>query len=89
MNKCPACGSDRIEEAQLEGMAVRLERSSTLKKVFNVGGLVRCRVCMQCGAPANRSQRLVATEDRVVVGGAGKYEARCRRCFHPDGDVSG
>jgi thymidine kinase len=45
-------------------------------------------VCMRCGAPANRSQRLVATADRVVVGGAGKYEARCRRCFHPDGDVS-
>ena len=22
----------------------------------------------------------------VVVGGAGQYEARCRRCFHPDGD---
>ncbi len=43
-------------------------------------------VCMCCGAPANRSQRLVATEDRVVVGGAGQYEARCRRCFHPDGD---
>jgi thymidine kinase len=43
-------------------------------------------VCMRCGAPANRSQRLVATEDRVVVGGAGQYEARCRRCFHPEGD---
>ena len=43
-------------------------------------------VCMRCGAPANRSQRLVATVDRVVVGGAGQYEARCRRCFHPDGD---
>jgi thymidine kinase len=43
-------------------------------------------VCMRCGAPANRSQRLVATADRVVVGGAGQYEARCRRCFHPDGD---
>jgi thymidine kinase len=43
-------------------------------------------VCMRCGAPANRSQRIVATEDRVVVGGAGQYEARCRRCFHPDGD---
>ncbi len=41
-------------------------------------------VCMVCGAPANRSQRLVATRDRVVVGGAGKYEARCRRCFKPD-----
>ena len=29
-------------------------------------------VCMQCGAPANRSQRLVAAADRVVVGGAGR-----------------
>ena len=40
-------------------------------------------ICMQCGAPANRSQRLVAAQDRVVVGGADQYEARCRRCFHP------
>ncbi|MCG6921211.1 MAG: thymidine kinase [Acidobacteria bacterium] len=46
-------------------------------------------VCMRCGAPANRSQRLVAAEDRVVVGGAGEYEARCRRCFRPDGVRSG
>ena len=45
-------------------------------------------VCVRCGAPANRSQRLVRTEDRVVVGGAGQYEARCRRCFNPDGDRS-
>jgi thymidine kinase len=43
-------------------------------------------VCMRCGAPANRSQRLVHKADRVVVGGAGEYEARCRDCFHPDGD---
>jgi len=41
-------------------------------------------VCMRCGSPANRSQRLVATRDRVVVGGAGEYEARCRRCFERD-----
>jgi thymidine kinase len=40
-------------------------------------------ICMQCGAPANRSQRLVAATDRVVVGGADEYEARCRRCFDP------
>jgi thymidine kinase len=45
-------------------------------------------VCMRCGAPANRSQRLVPAADRVVVGGAGEYEARCRRCFQPDGDRS-
>ncbi|HEY6546691.1 MAG TPA: thymidine kinase, partial [Vicinamibacteria bacterium] len=40
-------------------------------------------ICMQCGAPANRSQRLVAANDRVVVGGAAEYEARCRACFNP------
>jgi thymidine kinase len=38
-------------------------------------------ICMRCGAPANRSQRLVDSRDRVVVGGADQYEARCRRCF--------
>jgi len=40
-------------------------------------------ICVRCGAPANRSQRLVAVQDRVVVGGADEYEARCRRCFDP------
>jgi thymidine kinase len=40
-------------------------------------------ICMRCGAPANRSQRLVAATDRVVVGGSDEYEARCRRCFQP------
>jgi len=43
-------------------------------------------ICMRCGAPANRSQRLVARKDRVVVGGADEYEARCRRCFQPGAD---
>jgi thymidine kinase len=43
-------------------------------------------ICMRCGAPANRSQRLVAATDRVVVGGSQQYEARCRKCFHPGGD---
>lgn len=37
-------------------------------------------ICVVCGNPANRSQRLVASGERVVVGAAGAYEARCRRC---------
>jgi thymidine kinase len=40
-------------------------------------------ICVRCGAPANRSQRLVAATDRVVVGGSQEYEARCRHCFQP------
>ena len=45
-------------------------------------------ICMRCGAPANRSQRLVAATDRVVVGGSEQYEARCRLCFRPGADRS-
>ena len=41
-------------------------------------------VCVVCGAPANRSQRLVSAAERVVVGAAHQYEARCRRCFEPE-----
>ncbi len=41
-------------------------------------------ICMQCGNPADRSQRLVNRTERVLVGEADAYEARCRRCFSPD-----
>jgi thymidine kinase len=40
-------------------------------------------ICVQCGNPANHSQRLSESEDLIVVGAAGSYEARCRRCFEP------
>jgi thymidine kinase len=40
-------------------------------------------ICMRCGNPANHTQRLVSSTDRVVVGGSETYEARCRRCFEP------
>jgi thymidine kinase len=40
-------------------------------------------ICMQCGNPAKHTQRLVPSEDLIVVGAAGMYEARCRRCFEP------
>ena len=41
-------------------------------------------VCMKCGKPANRTQRIIASRERVVVGAAGAYEARCRHCWDPD-----
>ncbi len=41
-------------------------------------------ICMQCGNPAKHTQRLIASEELVVVGAAGMYEARCRRCFEPN-----
>jgi thymidine kinase len=40
-------------------------------------------ICMVCGAPANHTQRLVVSSERVLVGAQGTYEARCRRCFDP------
>jgi thymidine kinase len=40
-------------------------------------------ICMVCGNPANHTQRLVASDHRVLLGTQGTYEARCRRCFDP------
>ena len=40
-------------------------------------------VCMQCGKPANRTQRITTSTERVVVGASEVYEARCRHCFDP------
>src|ERR1700732_3367004 len=40
-------------------------------------------ICVRCGNPAVHTQRLVDSEDLIVVGGRGAYEARCRRCFEP------
>lgn len=43
-------------------------------------------ICVRCGAPANRTQRLVDSSDRLLVGAMGTYEARCRLCFEPPVD---
>lgn len=44
-------------------------------------------ICMSCGQPANYTQRTFESEERVAVGGAGMYEARCRSCFVPHADA--
>lgn len=43
-------------------------------------------ICIKCGNPASRTQRLVngkpakATEPTILIGASESYEARCRRC---------
>ena len=40
-------------------------------------------ICISCGDPASFTQRISSEKDLVVVGETDKYEARCRKCFHP------
>jgi thymidine kinase len=44
-------------------------------------------VCMVCGEPANRTQRLIESDERIVVGAGEAYEPRCRRCFKRPGSA--
>ncbi len=41
-------------------------------------------ICVVCGNPADRSQRIVNRDARVLVGEKDAYEARCRKCWDPD-----
>jgi len=43
-------------------------------------------ICVKCGNPANRSQRITESTERIVVGASEAYEARCRHCFSPEPD---
>lgn len=45
-------------------------------------------ICVVCGNPANRTQRVVDSRERVLVGAMDVYEARCRQCFSPGPDES-
>jgi thymidine kinase len=40
-------------------------------------------ICMVCGNPADRTQRISTSTERVLVGAMDSYEARCRKCFEP------
>lgn len=40
-------------------------------------------VCHRCGGPALYTQRLVRSDDLVVLGAQDSYEARCRMCYDP------
>ncbi len=40
-------------------------------------------ICVKCGAPAGRTQRVGGRDERILVGSTEYYEARCRGCFQP------
>jgi len=44
-------------------------------------------ICLKCGNPAGRSQRLVRQKEQVVLGADDTYEARCRKCHTLDEDL--
>ncbi|MDE1162827.1 MAG: thymidine kinase [Acidobacteriaceae bacterium] len=46
-------------------------------------------VCMVCGQAAIHTQRLSASQELVIVGAVGMYEARCRAHFTPHIDEAG
>jgi thymidine kinase len=37
-------------------------------------------ICVKCGNPANRTQRIVHSSEQILVGSTDAYEARCRNC---------
>lgn len=41
-------------------------------------------VCVVCGNPASRTQKVVGGDERIAVGAKEMYEARCRFCHEPD-----
>ncbi|HSJ71290.1 MAG TPA: thymidine kinase [Acidimicrobiia bacterium] len=40
-------------------------------------------VCHRCGGPGLFTQRVVKSDELVVLGATDAYEARCRRCYDP------
>ncbi len=43
-------------------------------------------ICVKCGNPANKTQRITKAKDRVLLGATDIYEARCRKCYEPPED---
>jgi len=39
-------------------------------------------ICVECGNPADKTQRKTTSSERVVVGASDIYEARCRKCHY-------
>ena len=64
----------------------RLKPFESMAKLMAVAEYVtkNLAICLVCGGPAGRSQRVSEGRKRIDVGHSDKYEARCRRCFRPE-----
>ena len=40
-------------------------------------------VCHRCGGPGMFTQRVIESDELVVLGATNEYEARCRQCYEP------
>lgn len=54
-----------------------IPRASEVARIYGV--------CHRCGAPSTHSERLVATTERIIVGGVKEFIATCPSCFRPSG----
>jgi thymidine kinase len=52
-----------------------IPRASEVARIYGV--------CHRCGAPSTHSERLVATTERIIVGGVKEFIATCASCFRP------
>lgn len=41
----------------------------------------QCAICVKCGRPATKNQRLSNGLETLEIGGSESYEARCRHCY--------
>lgn len=39
-------------------------------------------ICVKCGNPADKTQRIISSDKRILVGTKDQYEAWCRKCHH-------
>lgn len=44
-------------------------------------------ICVSCGTSATRTHRKDGSTERIAVGGAEQYEARCRKCYNKNWKV--
>lgn len=85
-----------VEEVALDGVRVvvagldidyRAEPFGPMPKLMCLAEYVTklLAICVVCGNPAARNQRVAGGAELVEVGATDRYEARCRACYvHPD-----